>query len=132
MVNPSKNMPAGPSRPRLVPRGRRGYKVVRIGHQKFLIRDLYARFLAMPWWPLLLIVSVFYLLSNFLFAGIYYLNRAGIENANTFMDMFFFSVQTMATIGYGKMAPASFAANIIVAVEAFTGLAYFAIVMGLM
>jgi len=120
-------------RPRLVPRdGRLRFKVVRIGIQRFIFRDLYAQYLAMPWWALLLVVLIFYLMSNLLFAGIYYLNRPDIDNAHSFMDMFFFSVQTMATIGYGKMTPASFAANLIVAAEAFWGFAYFALVTGLM
>jgi inward rectifier potassium channel len=133
MLHHKQKQPQQRVRPRLVPRdGRRRFKVVRIGAQRFMFRDLYARYLAMPWWALLLIVLAFYLVSNLLFAGIYYLNRPGVENAHSFMDMFFFSVQTMATIGYGKMTPVSFAANLIVAIEAFWGFAYFALVMGLM
>jgi inward rectifier potassium channel len=45
--------------------------------------------------------------------------------------MFFFSVQTMATIGYGYMTPITTTANIIVTIEALWGLSFFAFVTGL-
>jgi inward rectifier potassium channel len=46
-------------------------------------------------------------------------------------DMFFFSVQTMATIGYGKMVPATMFSNILVSIEALTALLALALVTGL-
>ena len=57
-------------RPRLVPRGNgRRFKVVRIGDERLVFRDLYARILMQSWWVLLLLVCVFYLLSNVAFAS---------------------------------------------------------------
>ena len=47
-----------------------------------------------------------------------------------FIDYFFFSVQTMATIGYGVMAPKTMAANLVASLEAFVGLIGFAVGSG--
>ena len=122
--------PPGRRHPRLVPR-RKPPEVVRIGHRTAWLSDLYIHILAMPWAPLTGCVVIFYMLSNLLFAGIYYANRDGIENAHSFADMFFFSVQTMATIGYGKMEPDTFLAEVMMSIEALTGLIGLAMVTGL-
>ena len=118
-------------RPRLVPRKGEKFKIVRIGHERILFRDLYVHLLSMHWLPLLIIVAAVYLLSNVFFATIYWVDGVGIENAQQFVDYFFFSVQTMATIGYGKMVPRDMLANSLVTVEAFWGFGYFAFVTGL-
>jgi inward rectifier potassium channel len=75
-----------------------------------------------------------YLGVNVLFALGYLLLGDGIENmrGGSFTDAFFFSVQTLATIGYGKLVPVSFAANSLVTVEALTGLVGVAMITGLM
>jgi inward rectifier potassium channel len=56
-----------------------------------------------------------------------------IENAKpgSFLDPFFFSIQTIATIGYGQLVPRTVLANILVAIEAIFGLLGFGIVAGL-
>jgi len=72
---------------------------------------------------------------NLLFASAYLFERApNIENARSgsFGDTFFFSVQTMATIGYGSMYPRTTDANTLVAIEAFVGLVGVAMATGLM
>lgn len=119
-------------RPRLVPRGP-SVEIIRIGHRHIWFSDLYVRFLAMSWIGWFLLVAVLYILSNIIFADIYYLNPGSIDNARygSYFDMFFFSVQTMATIGYGRMVPTSFIANFIVSIEALWGFIFFAFVTGL-
>ncbi len=81
---------------------------------------------------LLLEVAIAFITINGLFA-LGYLVDGGVENARrgSFADAFFFSVQTMATIGYGKMAPAGFVANVLMSSEALMGLLAFALVTGL-
>ncbi len=76
---------------------------------------------------------VVYLGANLLFASGYLAIGDGIEEARpgNFADAFFFSVQTMATIGYGKMAPRGIAANLLVTGEALVGLLGLALVTGL-
>jgi inward rectifier potassium channel len=94
--------------------------------------DFYHQLMGSSWPLLLLAVAGALTVVNCLFAS-GYLISGGIENArrDSFADAFFFSVQTMATIGYGKMAPAGFVANLLVSSEAVTGLLTFALVTGL-
>ncbi len=85
-------------------------------------------FLARASWPMFCLIFVaWYLMLNAIFGTLYYLDRGGIENARpgSFFDAFMFSVQTIATIGYGHMAPKSTFANMIVLTEsivAFLGM----------
>lgn len=48
-----------------------------------------------------------------------------------FLKAFFFSVQTLATIGYGRISPMGVAANMMVAVESVVGLVTFALITGI-
>ncbi|MBV8772550.1 MAG: ATP-sensitive inward rectifier potassium channel 10 [Deltaproteobacteria bacterium] len=94
--------------------------------------DFYHQLMTSSWPLLLLQVVVAFIVANCLFAS-GYLIVGGIEHAHqgSFADAFFFSVQTMATIGYGKMAPDGFIANLLASGEALTGLLAFALVTGL-
>ena len=97
-----------------------------------IFEDLY-HFLVTTSWPALIgLIAAAFTLANILFATGYYLDQ-GIENAHSgsFADMFFFSVQTMATIGYGKMEPVTVFSNILVSIEALTGLLALALMTGL-
>jgi len=120
-------------RRRLVPRGRDAFHIVRIGNQRFWFSDLYVKMLSVGWEWFVLVVAALYFLSNAVFATVYYLDVGGIENARqgSYLDMYFFSVQTMATIGYGKMVPRDVIANSVVTVEALWGFTFFAFVTGL-
>ena len=97
-----------------------------------LLSDLYHFLLTEPWPALLAGIVLAFIVINTLFAIIYMLD-SGIENARpgNFGDAFFFSVQTMATIGYGKMSPQSILANIMMSIEALTGLVGLAVITGL-
>jgi len=76
--------------------------------------------------------------TNVLFASLYWLCGSGaLAGAAAaplarFEDCLFFSVQTLATIGYGRLVPVTRAANVLVAFEALVGLLGFAIVSGLL
>jgi inward rectifier potassium channel len=97
-----------------------------------LLSDLYFYLISVPWALLLLVVVVLFGFVNCLFA-IAYMIDGGVANARpgSFADAFFFSVQTMATIGYGTMAPRSFGSNVLVSIEAMSGLIALAVVTGL-
>lgn len=79
-----------------------------------------------------------YAATNLGFATLYWLGGPGtLSGAATdplarFEDCLFFSVQTLATIGYGTLTPASRGANVLVATEALVGLLGFAILSGLL
>jgi inward rectifier potassium channel len=101
--------------------------------------SLYHYFLTIPWPKFLAYVVGAFLTLNALFATIYVLCGAhaltGFETETEpfrFVHAFFFSVHTLATIGYGSIAPANIAANVVVTIEALVGLLTFAIVAGIM
>jgi inward rectifier potassium channel len=87
---------------------------------------------------LIAVMAAGYLVVNGLFAGAYYLCGRGAidgtapEGWRRFEDCFFFSVQTLATIGYGRMVPVSRVANLAVAIEALIGLLGFAVLSALL
>jgi inward rectifier potassium channel len=95
--------------------------------------DLY-HFLISGSWPRLLgVLVVLFVAANALFALGYVAVPGSVANARpgSFGDAFFFSVQTMATIGYGGMLPRTVYANVLVTVEALVGLVGLALVTGL-
>ncbi len=123
----------GPSRPRVFRLPGSGREILSIGLRQSPLHDVYHSLLAAPWRAFFALVLVAYLGANLLFALGYLAIGDGIEAARpgSFSDAFFFSVQTMATIGYGKMAPRGTAANVLVTVEALVGLLGLALVTGL-
>ena len=92
--------------------------------------DFYLYLMTISWPSLLFQIAATFFVANGIYALGYFL-AGGIENAHSFGDVYFFSVETMSTIGYGKMAPIGLVANILVSFEALTGLLGFALVTGL-
>jgi inward rectifier potassium channel len=94
--------------------------------------DLYHHLLTSSWPSLLLQIVIAFIALNALFA-VGYLIDGGIDNARpgSFGDVFFFSIETMATIGYGRMSPLTLPANILMSIEALTGLIGLAMMTGL-
>ena len=97
-----------------------------------LFTDFYHHLLTSSWPALLLQIVIAFVVMNFIFGFAYYLN-GGIENArpDRFSDYFFFSVETIATIGYGKMSPVTMFSEILMSFEAICGLINFALITGL-
>ncbi len=87
---------------------------------------------------LLGLMALGYVVMNVIFAALYWLCGAGAlsgaadEPFARFEDCLFFSVQTLATIGYGRLVPATSLANTLVALEALVGLLGFAILSALL
>lgn len=110
-----------------------GRTVVSIGLDASPWRDAYHRLLTMSWPRFFALLVVAFLVVNGLFAAGYLAVADGIDAARpgSLADSFFFSVQTLATIGYGRMAPRSLAANVLVSVEAFAGMIGLAVTTGL-
>lgn len=127
-----KNPRSAPSL-RLVNRDRR-LNVVRKGVSRCFWSDLYHWLLTLSWPWFLVLISLGYVVTNALFAFAYLVGGDGIANARpgNFLDAFFFSVQTMASIGYGAMYPQTPYANVLVTVEALMGLLGLSMATGLM
>lgn len=106
---------------------------VSLGLPHFHWSDLYHLLLTISWCQFFGIVGLMYLATNFLFALAYLAIPDGIANAQpgSLKDAFFFSIQTMATIGYGSMYPTIAYTHILVAFEALFGLLGFAMATGL-
>lgn len=108
-------------------------RVGRLNARRVGIGDLYHWLLTSSRSKFALVLGTGYFGLNTLFA-LAYMACGGIENARpgVFEDAFFFSVQTMATIGYGKMVPITTMANLLVTVEAGVGLFGIAVSAALM
>lgn len=104
-----------------------------IGLDRSPVRDFYHTLLKAAWPRFILLIVVGYLCVNALFALLYYVNPGSIANADpdSFLSCFAFSVQTIATIGYGVYSPATTAGHIIVVLESIAGLLYTALCTGL-
>lgn len=88
----------------------------------------------MSWRRFLLTITLFYFGLNVIFALIYVVTGSGIANAEpgSFKDAYFFSIQTLSTVGYGSMYPNTFISQSIVSIEIFIGLLSLAVLTGLM
>lgn len=102
----------------------RRFDVIRKGLLHSHWRDPYHLIITLDWPRFIGLTVVSYVAINALFALLYLLQADSIKNARpgSFLDAFFFSVQTMATIGYGAMYPQTNYANLLVSLEALVGL----------
>ncbi|MBO0936112.1 potassium transporter [Fibrella sp. HMF5335] len=118
------------------------FNVVR-AHQDFWNHlNLYHRLITISWVRFLTVVLIFYVSANTLFAGLYgllgYENLVGLEKVTPdtsfgrFMGAFFFSSQTLTTVGYGHISPAGYWTSGLAAIESMFGLLLFALATGLM
>jgi inward rectifier potassium channel len=109
------------------------FEIMGMGAWYFYWRDPYHLLLTIPWAGFLILICIFYVAINTLFALAYWVGGDCIANARpgSFLDVFFFSVQTLASIGYGAMYPKTTYANIIVTIEAMIGLMGIAVMTGL-
>jgi inward rectifier potassium channel len=101
---------------------------------------LYLYLVSIPWSAFFATVLLGYVFVNSVFATIYFLMGPGtlqgqIESADSatrFLRCFFFSAQTLTTVGFGVLAPQSSPANVLAALEAMVGLLGFAVATGVM
>jgi inward rectifier potassium channel len=96
-------------------------------------RDPYHLMLTIPWIGFAAIVAIVNILLNAIFAFLYLLEPNAIGGINNigFLESFFFSVQTLASIGYGVMHPDTLYANLLVTLESIASLIFFAVITGI-
>lgn len=109
------------------------FNVVRRGAPRAYLYDLYHWLIVIRWRIFLPVVMLLYGVINAGFAGLYLLGGDCVSEARpgSFWDMFFFSVQTISTIGYGGMSPTTMWSNGVASVEAILGLLMTALLTGL-
>jgi inward rectifier potassium channel len=101
--------------------------------------SLYHSLLRMPRWKFLLLVFAFYTVMNLCFAFAYFAigveHLAGTDGATSardkFVEAFFFSAQSLTTVGYGRVAPIGMMTNSLASFEALVGILSFAVVTGI-
>ncbi|GAB4028067.1 ion channel [Spirosoma gilvum] len=115
------------------------YNIVRLNANLWDQLNIYNRLITMPWSHFLGWIILAYLTANTLFAGIYMLAGAGTLQGmdddsiyGPFWKCFFFSSQTLTTVGYGHISPNSFLTSCISAFESMVGLLAFALATGLL
>jgi inward rectifier potassium channel len=114
--------------------GRTELGLWRLGVPRFDLRDPYHLAVSLSWPRFILVMTGLWLTINLVFAALYILSPGDVANAapGSFGDVFFFSIETLATVGYGVMAPATLYGHIVSAAEIVTGTAFTAIVTGLL
>jgi inward rectifier potassium channel len=119
---------------RPIPIGSQGFALWNLGVPRFDLRDPYHLAVSLSWPAFILAMIGVWLAINLLFALLYVLSPGDVANARpeSFSDVFFFSIETLATVGYGVMAPATLYGHIVSAAEIVTGTAFTAIVTGLL
>jgi inward rectifier potassium channel len=101
--------------------------------------DIYHWLISATRMKLSIVIIVGYLLINFVFATIYFVigseNFGGLNRSSDlqeYISLFFFSSQTITTLGYGHMYPISNSASVVAAIESLLGLLSFAIATGIL
>jgi inward rectifier potassium channel len=119
------------ARPRVMNLG--ANKIITEGLESNLWTDFYHNAMTVTWPAFFGSLAAIFVLFNLLFAEIYNFGEAPIANAKpgSFADLFFFSVETTSTVGYGDMHPQSMYGHAIATVENFFGLVSLAVMTGL-
>ncbi len=109
-----------------------GDEIIVRGDRVRLTGNLYHLFLRASWPVALGIIVAAFLAMNLVFA-LAYVVVGGVEGARpgSLFDAYAFSIETMATIGYGEMHPASVGSHLLVMIEAVVGLLVTAVVTGM-
>jgi inward rectifier potassium channel len=131
--------PAKRKKPRTRPRT----QVVRVGARDVETRgladgfwtDLYHRSLTVNWPVFFASAAAIFIFLNAVFAFLFWLGDAPIANTNSAiplpLNLFYFSIETLATVGYGDMHPQTDYGHLVATVEIFTGMSFLAVMTGL-
>jgi len=95
--------------------------------------DLYHRSMTVVWPVFFASAALIFITLNSIYAFLFWLGDQPIANVTpgSFMDLFYFSIETLATVGYGDMHPQTHYGHLIATVEIFTGMSFLAIMTGL-
>ena len=109
------------------------YSLAKHGVSKYDWADPYGMAVRLGWWRFLAVILSIYVIFTGFFALAYMAAPGAVGNSRpgAFTDHFFFSLETLATVGYGEMYPATFYGHCVAAAEILTGVFFSAILTGL-
>jgi inward rectifier potassium channel len=116
--------------------------LIRVGHREIetlglnqgFWTDLYHRSMTVYWPVFFGSAALIFIFLNVVFALLYSLGDNPIANvaaSERFLDLFYFSIETLATVGYGDLHPQTEYAHFIATIEIFTGMCFLAVLTGL-
>jgi inward rectifier potassium channel len=117
--------------------------IIRIGSREMEARgapggfwtDLYHRSMTVYWPVFFGSAAAIFVVLNAVFALLYWLGDQPIANVSPTLplplSLFYFSIETLATVGYGDMHPQTNYGHLIATVEIFTGMSFLAVMTGL-
>jgi inward rectifier potassium channel len=110
-----------------------GRKILRQDEGARVFWDFYYRAMTVSWPRFFFSSAGVFLALNSCFALLYALGDHPVANARPerFLDLFFFSVETLATVGFGDMHPQTNYAHVVATFESFTGMSFLAVMTGL-
>jgi inward rectifier potassium channel len=110
-----------------------GREIETLGLPSGFWTDLYYRSMTVSWPAFFAGAAVIFLVLNSGFAFIYSLGDQPIANAapQRFLDLLYFSIETLATVGYGDMHPQTDYGHLVATIEIFTGMSFLAVMTGL-
>ena len=119
------------TKPQLIKLGHREIEI--LGLSQGFWTDLYHRAMAVYWPVFFGSAAAIFVALNTVFGTLYFLGRDPIANAaeNGPLAYFYFSIETLATVGYGDMHPQTNYGHLIATVEIFTGMSFLAVMTGL-
>jgi inward rectifier potassium channel len=108
--------------------------IVSEGLSNKVLQDLYHHFMTVSWTRLFATIAAFFLIFDLIFGCLYNAVPGCIANLNPpgFPGAFFFSVETLATVGYGDMHPQTLYGHLVAMGEIFVGLMMLAVITGIM
>ena len=108
-------------------------RILTHGRSQYRFLDPYHLILTLSWPQFFSALVLVFILINLFFGGLYWLWPGSLSNVRqgAFPDYFFFSIETLATVGYGVMAPASAYGHVVASVEILTGMVGVALTTGL-
>ena len=106
---------------------------LKVNTERWDWRDAYQWLLALSWPRFALFIASVYVGINLIFATLYSLGENCIAylKSGSFVDAFFFSVQTLATVGYGHMYPQTIYGHVVTTLEIIFGMFGLAVMTGL-
>jgi inward rectifier potassium channel len=95
--------------------------------------DLYHHAMTVSWPAFFAWAAFVFVVLNAVFGSLYFLGDKPVANvqSESFLQYFFFSIETLATVGYGDMHPQTDYGHLVATVEIFTGMSFLAVMTGL-